>query len=560
MKPRVQIVPVVIVMTIAVGVAFGLLTAFKNGVHLPFSKGAEDEAATRLPPPKAPPAEKRPAPNINPATPTSFADVTSRLDPGGSMFGYLSTSQWLQQMSDQLQVVESFVRSLSETPDGELSVTTFFDGADRLLKRSGMQEVTGVGYSAFALAGGLHRSKTFLHRAPDAVGYVWSFIPAGVNELPGLKLLPPQTVYAAYAKLDLFKIWSIIASEIETSGGDEAKTALGELMTEVHKTFGVDLDQFLEGITDGAGFIVTSDPNHKVSLKRIDGTEPAPGKIREGGLAPTYSLSRFDFALIVGTLDSTLYNTIVTRHELNNDYHVKDEGSLRMLVMEPVAESLSGWHWTLGFDGEHLMFGTGEHILKQVAAAKSGAGLKDDEKFAALAGVASTKGNVFTYTGAGFERLRDDLCTHLNAIGESEGATMIKASLGVFHAGGSSFGVLRGLKDGWLWTKAGTAEPATELLKLGIIKPFRMIAEIVVPNFKRGRAAAQTKSCIRNQEAIDAAKRKWAEAGGFGPSTVPTTRNITRLMGSIPACPTGGRYTIGAVSAVCKCSQKEHAR
>jgi len=56
-----------------------------------------------------PPQPTQPAAVVS-AEKTSFNEVTAQLDPGGSLYAYLSTSQWLEGLSD-----EEAERLLAET-------------------------------------------------------------------------------------------------------------------------------------------------------------------------------------------------------------------------------------------------------------------------------------------------------------------------------------------------------------------------------------------------------------------------------------------------------------
>src|SRR5438132_1237066 len=53
------------------------------------------EAPTTAPPPAVKPA-------LVSAEKTSFNEVAAQLDPGGSIYGYLSTRQWLEGLSDRV--------------------------------------------------------------------------------------------------------------------------------------------------------------------------------------------------------------------------------------------------------------------------------------------------------------------------------------------------------------------------------------------------------------------------------------------------------------------------
>src|SRR2546423_6428149 len=79
---------------------------------------------------------------------TSFSEVTSQLDPGGSLYGYLSTSQWLEGLSGRLNGWRDAVLSLPDLGDeGRDNITKAFDLITRLIKNSGVESINGVGLS-----------------------------------------------------------------------------------------------------------------------------------------------------------------------------------------------------------------------------------------------------------------------------------------------------------------------------------------------------------------------------------------------------------------------------
>lgn len=507
---------------------------------------AQVEPAEPTPPPKPPPPAQRPAPNVKPAVRTSFTDVAKRLDTGGSVYAYLSTEQWVRQLTPQLEMIEPVAEELlKKAKVGSLGQT--FEVLRRILDRSGLQDVTGVGFSAFSLENGLHRSKTLLHRKGNSIGYVWSFAPPIEDPLPGVDLFPAGTVYATYADLDYAAAWKVLSDEIAIMGTPELKEQFRESQDSMRKAVGVDVAQFLTSVTDGMGMVVTSNPEEQLTLGNTNKSE-------------AYKIDRPDFALIVGAKDAAIYNSVVNEFANKDDNKQVVDGTLRMMVLQPINEDSPQWRWTVGFDGEHLMFGTGESVIRGVVAAKAGKGLRQDTDFENLANNAPTTGRMITYSSDRFAALKRDLHLHLSKQEEAEMGDFLQGFMEILHPGGSSISVMQANSDGWLWTSLSSKEPARQMLTTGIIKPLKLVATIAIPGFKAGRARAQRNSCVRNQEKIDEAKRKWATKGNLQPTAVPSTRSLLRIMGSMPSCPNGGTYNPQAVAELCTCSHPGHSR
>src|SRR4051794_11472939 len=63
---------------------------------------------------KEPSAASRVNPTVKPARQTSFAEVTSQLDPDGSVYVYLATDQWLRGLSTNVAQFRGLLTSLPD--------------------------------------------------------------------------------------------------------------------------------------------------------------------------------------------------------------------------------------------------------------------------------------------------------------------------------------------------------------------------------------------------------------------------------------------------------------
>ena len=87
-----------------------------------------------------------------------------------------------------------------------------------------------------------------------------------------------------------------------------------------------------------------------------------------------------------------------------------------------------------------------------------------------------------------------------------------------------------------------------------------LLAAIAVPNFMQARTSSRTSTCVNNLRLISAAKDQAALENGLDDTATPTTTELSPYLKStnastgLPTEPTGGTYTINAVSAVPTCS------
>jgi len=87
-----------------------------------------------------------------------------------------------------------------------------------------------------------------------------------------------------------------------------------------------------------------------------------------------------------------------------------------------------------------------------------------------------------------------------------------------------------------------------------------MMMAIAIPNFVKAREVSMQNACINNLRQIDGAKQEWALEKGKTGGDVPTIADLTPYFkdGKFPVCPSGGTYTIGAVSNPPTCSISGH--
>jgi prepilin-type N-terminal cleavage/methylation domain-containing protein len=79
-----------------------------------------------------------------------------------------------------------------------------------------------------------------------------------------------------------------------------------------------------------------------------------------------------------------------------------------------------------------------------------------------------------------------------------------------------------------------------------------LLAAIAIPNFVKARATSQQNACINNMRQITAAVNEWALETGQQTGANCTMSALTPYIqlnsnSSIPPCPAGGTYTLGAV-------------
>lgn len=87
-----------------------------------------------------------------------------------------------------------------------------------------------------------------------------------------------------------------------------------------------------------------------------------------------------------------------------------------------------------------------------------------------------------------------------------------------------------------------------------------ILLAIAVPNFLKARETSRTKTCVANLRQIEAGKEQWAMETNQASTATPTVANlvpdyIKNSAGTLPACPSGGTYTIANMTTNPSCSQ-----
>ena len=156
----------------------------------------KESAPTALP--------QKPGAAIQSAEPNSFAQVTSQLDPGGNLYVYLGTEQWLAGMSGKIAASQGLLAALPDVkPQDRENLTRLLTVVTNLIQNSGVEDVSGFGMSSIARETNYYHSKLALHHyAGKGSGLLWNAFGQKTHPLAALNLLPTTTAMAAFTDLD----------------------------------------------------------------------------------------------------------------------------------------------------------------------------------------------------------------------------------------------------------------------------------------------------------------------------------------------------------------------
>src|SRR6185503_3760189 len=388
---------------------------------------------------------------------TSFQEVTSQLDPGGSLYLYLATDQWLKGLSTKVSDLRGIITAVARPAGQEAEqIERGFDLISSLIQRCGIEDITGVGLSAAPVAPGLYRNKLIVHHATGAgQGFLWTLFGKAPHKLAAQDLLPSTTALAVYGDLDVTQLWTTLQRELSQSGIPEVSQFAGMFPQMFQKQTGISWTDLLASLDGEAGLILTLDPAKTVALPMGPGGAieiPTPGLVAA-----------------VKVKKDLLYEHISAMLRKNPQVVARDEGGLKSCSMEmpnPIGLPLQ---ITVASSGDYFFFATSSDLVRTVQAVRKGKepGLKSTSEFQSLAKHLPSEGNQFVYVSSKFGE----------AIAEIQKQAMAASGLGpqelgvlqsFFGGGKPNFSLSIGAHtaNGWQTTSVGSQESSVALLML----------------------------------------------------------------------------------------------
>ena len=373
------------------------------------------------------------------AVKTSFDEVTARLDRGGSFYLYLSTEQWLDGLSKTVSEYRDLAAPSAKDPAERKKLEQAFDLASTLVKKSGLEAISGVGASSLAIEPSVVRNTFFIHhyRGKD-LGFLGSACGTAPHPLAALDFLPADTAIASYCDLDLPALLIGVGDALEKSGVPEMKKAITDIQKQFAQIAGMPLESALQSLGSAEGLVVTLDPAHPIEIGSNADKETIP--------APRA-------ALVIQTKDDRIFKRIDAVVGGFPGLIKTDEGALRMRTMVYPALPTLSLRVTVAQNEQFLMIASDDSLIRDILAAqKSGQGFKINPEFAKLAAGMPAEGNGFSVITRLFvdtlRKVQEDMVKNQPGVPAGQAALMRKFS----DAQGieASYSVSSHVENGWL--------------------------------------------------------------------------------------------------------------
>lgn len=328
------------------------------------------------------------------AVDNTYWPVMSRLDPGGEALAYIHAEE-IGKAAQAL--LAGLIRNVAALPaERRAQAMQGLDMLDLMFKEYGLAEISGLGFSSFAVKPGLHRVRALLHHRPGRdKGLLWAMTGPSPRPLDEMGLLPAGTALAFASDYDLFKLieWtSRIAPKMVAQGAGNAAGPTPDqamaMMKAGMQTAGIDYDRLRKSYGGRLGFLLVLDPEKRVLL-------PAKEK--------PLSIPEPSFALLMRVNDSYLFDALKGRLTATGHNRFSEAGGMKKIAfprlpvplpLEPVIVQKGEW-----------LIAASRAALAEKILDKSSPRLAGGPAFREIAYKAPRRGNGFGYVDPLLPRL-----------------------------------------------------------------------------------------------------------------------------------------------------------
>jgi len=232
------------------------------------------------------------------AVKNSFAEVSTKLDPNGSLYLYYSTEDVIETVEKYTDALIGFAKETAGSgaagfrpgPQEQAMIDAGTKVGKAFYDQLGISEISGVGMSSFEFEKGLHRNKAVIHHFPDkSTGKLWSLFGSEPHEIGMLKMLPADTALALSHEFNAKALMEWLPELAKASGDEAIEAQFDQAMQMADMMIG--LRDLAGSFGNQVGLFVTLDAENTIPLPpEIGGEIPSPGlgfvmKVRDDKIA-----------------------------------------------------------------------------------------------------------------------------------------------------------------------------------------------------------------------------------------------------------------------------------
>jgi prepilin-type processing-associated H-X9-DG protein len=425
-------------------------------------------------------------PTITPVGKSSYDTVAKYLNPGGSVYAYVSTKEWAGKLDTLVGSIEGMVLpNLGPEQAGQAQGVLRI--IHRFIAESGLAELGGLGLSSVQTGEELFHNRVVLQRGSGgASGLYWEAFGGENGAFDLLRALPANTAMAVWMPCDVKPVWAWVQKAVQESGSQPMSAGLAQGLQRLQAQ-GIAVDAWVAALGRHAAFVLTIDADRKYALPL------------GGGGGKTIEVPGFALALLLEVRDDTIFRDIDARLAANPEVGRTDTGSLRQRVVpSPLPPPI---RVTVAQLADVLILSTSDELVGQLAGGRGG--LTATPLFQKLAAGMPDQGIGFSFVSPA---LGAALSQAMQASLAPAGAAAPGASFNTLLFGKlatqAAYGVTVNTPDGLVALSNTNFDYGQNLITQAAMAPVAIVAGMLLPALSQARQKARTVSDMSNLKQI----------------------------------------------------------
>lgn len=426
----------------------------------------------------------------------SFANVTRNLDQGGSFYMYISSEKFIKFIEEFIGFIKQIALSETKEPAKKEEVERDFNLITKLLKDSGLFEISGVGMSSIKLENGFNHEKSIIHHYPGmGKGLIWHLAEDNPHAFASQEILPVNTVFATFSDSKLEYFWQWLQKEAAESGLpklQEAVQAVGPMLA----SKGIDLNTLLGSLGGESGIILTLDDTKmcKVTIKNVTMEFPEPS-----------------LAIVMYVKNDALFSLL----QKFIPTPPQTDGKTKKIV-GPVLPLPINFNPTVAQEENLLIFATNGKILAEILARQKG--LSKSAEFAKLSFNMPQNGNGYTFLSSKIMKTLFAVQYQAAAAAgeESKKQVSLFERLNLLPKDLAIYSVKQNTAEGFIHTSNNNL-PLGGTAMLPALAVGGVVAAIAIPNLLTAQAKGKQKATMGDLKMISVAVESYIVDKGYAP-------------------------------------------